>query len=122
MSGCQVSDIQFIGTLEHFLKFQISVEFQAGIGCEASFICLYKRIHDMASKVCFEIKDKIGHIQPVCYTSGIFYIRKGTAGALAIYADFIGIKQLHRGTDAGKALLLEQKSGNRTIYAAAHAN
>ena len=79
-------------------------------------------VDDLLFKVCREVENIVGHVQPVSHAAGIFHIVQRTAGLFPLYACLFVFEQLHGRPDAFVALLLHQQSRHGAVYTAAHRN
>ena len=122
VSGDNGVHLHFLHPQIELFKFQVPVAVDAGIGSPALFVGTDEPIHDLLFKVCREVENVVGHVQPVSHAAGIFHIVQRTAGLFPLYACLFVFEQLHGRSDAFVALLLHQQSRHGAVYTAAHRN
>ena len=120
MSGYNIIVADFLHTVEHFIKFQISVTVYTWIRCAAVFVGLHKPVHNFCMEICGKVEYIIRHIHLIGYASCILNIVQGTAGLFPVYTNIFIVVKFHGSTDALVTGFLCKKSCHRAVHTAAH--
>ena len=120
MSGYNIIVADLLHTVEHFIKFQISVTVDTWIGCAAVFVGLHKPVHNLCMEICGKIEHVVRYIHLIGYASGILNIVQGTAGLFPADTDIFVVVKFHGCTDALVTGFLCQKSCHGAVHTAAH--
>ena len=122
MAGYNIVILQLTHSLEHFVKFQITVAINTGIGRTSMFIGIYKTIHNIFFESLREIKNIIFNPHSVAYTSGVLHIIQRTAGFLPFNSYIFIVKQFHSCSNTLVTGFFGQQSCYGAIHSTAHGN
>ena len=100
MSGYNIIVADLLHTVEHFVKFQITVTVDTWIGCASVFVGLHKTIHNFCMEICGKIKYVVRHIHLISHASGILHIVQGTTGLFPVDTDIFVVVKFHGSADA----------------------